>query len=105
MYAIIENGGKQYRVQEGDVFQLEKVPAQEGEIFEAAHVLAIVDGEKVSWGTPYVANATVSLKVLEQGKGEKIIIFKYKPKKHYRKLQGHRQPFSKVCVEKIVVNG
>jgi large subunit ribosomal protein L21 len=105
VYAIIETGGKQYKVQEGDVFNVEKVPIKEGETFEATHVLAVVDGEKVFLGTPYVEGASVSLNVLEHGKGEKILIFKHKAKKHYRKTRGHRQPFTKVVVEKIVVNG
>lgn len=105
VYAIIEIGGKQYKVEEGNVFNVEKVPVKEGETFEATHVLAVVDGEKVALGTPYVENASVTLKVLEHGKGEKIVIFKHKPKKHYRKTRGHRQPFTKVIVEKIVING
>lgn len=104
MYAIIESGGKQYKVSEGDVFNVERVPVKEGETFQPTHVLAVVDGEQVCLGTPYVENASVILKVLEHGKGEKIKIFKHKPKKHYRKTQGHRQPYTKVSVEKIGVH-
>ncbi|MGI6587492.1 MAG: 50S ribosomal protein L21 [Peptococcia bacterium] len=105
MYAIIETGGKQYKVEEGDVFNVEKVPIKEGETFEATQVLAVVDGENVSLGTPFVEGASVTLKVLEHGKGDKIVIFKHKPKKHYRKTRGHRQPYTKVTVETIIVNG
>ena len=105
MYAIIETGGKQYKVQEGDVFSLEKVDAKEGETFEVSQVLAVVDEENVSLGKPFVEGVSVVLKVIEHGKGDKIIIFKYKPKKKYRRTQGHRQPYTKVLVETITVNG
>ena len=105
MYAIIETGGKQYRVQEGDVLSIEKVDAKEGETFEVFQVLAVVDEENVSLGKPFVEGASVVLKVLEHGKDDKIIIFKYKPKKKYRRTYGHRQPYTKVSVETIAVNG
>jgi large subunit ribosomal protein L21 len=104
MYAIIETGGKQYKVQEGDVLNIEKVNAQEGESMEVTQVLAVVDEEKVSLGKPLVEGAKVVLKVLEHGKADKIIVFKYKPKKNYRKTRGHRQPYTKVIVEAIAVN-
>jgi len=105
VYAIIETGGKQYRVQEGDVLSIEKVDAQEGETFEVSQVLAVVDEENVSLGKPFVEGASVVLKVLEQGKDDKIIVFKYKPKKKYRRTFGHRQPYTKVSVETIAING
>ena len=105
MYAIIETGGKQYKVQKGDVLKIEKLSAQEGELVEVAQVLAVIDEKKVSLGKPLVQGAKVVLKVLEQGKGDKIIVYKYKPKKSYHKTQGHRQPYTKVIVEKIAVNG
>ncbi|MDD2211633.1 MAG: 50S ribosomal protein L21 [Clostridia bacterium] len=105
MYAIIETGGKQYKVQTGDVLHVEKVEAKEGETFAVAQVLAVIDGEKVSVGRPFVEGASVALKVLEHGKDDKILIFKYKAKKHYRKTRGHRQPYTKVVVENIAVNG
>jgi len=103
VYAIIETGGKQYRVQEGDVIRVEKLAAEAGETVEVDRVLAVVSDGDVRIGTPVVNGAKVVLKVLENGKGKKIIVFKYKPKKNYRRKQGHRQPFSKVVVEKILV--
>lgn len=102
MYAIIETGGKQYKVKEGDVIRVEKLDAEPGETLEISRVLAIVeDDNKVVVGRPVVEGAKAVLKVQEHGKGEKIIVFKYKPKKNYRKKQGHRQPFTQVVVEKI----
>lgn len=101
MYAIIETGGKQYRVQEGDTLNLEKLPAEAGENVEIDKVLAVVNGEEVKIGTPLVQGAKVILKVLRNGKDKKIIVFKFKAKKNYRRKQGHRQPFSRVLVEKI----
>lgn len=101
MYAIIETGGKQYRVSEGDVIRVEKLPAAEGESVEFTKVLAISKDGKLSVGNPWLEGSKVTAKVLQHGKGEKIIVFKYKPKKNYRKKQGHRQPFTEVQIEKI----
>ena len=101
MYAIIETGGKQYRVQEGDTLNVEKLPAENGESVEIDKVLAVVNGEEIKIGTPLVQGAKVILKVLRNGRDKKIIVFKYKAKKNYRRKQGHRQPFSHVLVEKI----
>lgn len=101
MYAIIETGGKQYRVQEGDVLRVEKLPVAEGETLDVEQVLALGGDGEPKIGTPLVAGAKVTLKVLEHAKGDKIIVFKYKAKKNYRRKTGHRQPFSKVKVEKI----
>lgn len=102
MYAIIATGGKQYRVQEGDVIFVEKLAANEGDTVEIIEVLAVAgDNEELKVGTPHVAGAKVTLKVVSQGKGKKIIVFKYKPKKNYRRKTGHRQPYTKVAVEKI----
>ena len=101
MYAIIMTGGKQYKVQEGDVVFLEKLAAEEGSAVTFDKVLAVSKDGKVSFGAPVLDAATVSGKVLGHGKGEKIIVFKYKAKKNYRNKQGHRQPYTKVQIEKI----
>ena len=95
MYAIIETGGKQYRVQEGDVITVEKLNAAVGETVCFDHVLVLGEGEGIQIGTPYVGTA-VEGTVVEEGKGKKVIIFKYKSKKDYRKKQGHRQPYTMV---------
>ncbi|MDA8235288.1 MAG: 50S ribosomal protein L21 [Clostridia bacterium] len=101
MYAIIQTGGKQYRVQEGDVLRVEKLEVEAGQTLEVKDVLAVAKDGQVKVGTPVVEGAKAVLKVLEHGKGKKIIVFKYKSKKNYRRKQGHRQPFTKVVVEKI----
>ena len=100
MYAIIETGGKQYRVQEGDVITVEKLNAAVGETVCFDHVLVLGEGEGIQVGTPYVGTA-VEGKVVEEGKGKKVIIFKYKAKKDYRKKQGHRQPYTMVKIEAL----
>jgi large subunit ribosomal protein L21 len=101
MYAIIETGGKQYKVAEGDVLRVEKLPVEVDQTVEIDKVLAVNKEGALTVGSPLVNGAKVILKVLEQGKGKKILVFKYKPKKNIRKRQGHRQPFTKVLVEKI----
>ncbi|WP_274362628.1 50S ribosomal protein L21 [Paenibacillus thermotolerans] len=101
MYAIIETGGKQYKVQEGDVIYIEKLEAAEGGQVTFDRVLAVSGGEGLKAGAPYVEGASVTGKVEKHGKGQKIIVFKYKPKKNYRRKQGHRQPYTKVTIEKI----
>lgn len=101
MYAIIETGGKQYRVSEGDTLYIEKLPSEVGETYEVDKVLAVEKDGQLQVGTPVVDGAKVLLKVEKHGKDRKIIVFKYKPKKNYRRKKGHRQPFTKVVVEKI----
>ena len=101
MYAIIETGGKQYRVQEGDVVFIEKLNVAEGDTVEFDNVLAVSNGTELTIGAPVVEGAKVSATVEKNGKARKVIIFKYKAKKDYRKKQGHRQPFTKVKIEKI----
>lgn len=101
MYAVIETGGKQYKVSEGDVIFIEKLEAAEGEAVTFDKVLVVADGEKVNVGAPVVSGATVTAKVEKQGKAKKIYVFKMKRKKNYRRKKGHRQPFTKVTIEKI----
>lgn len=101
MFAIIETGGKQYKVQEGDVIYIEKLDNNEGDSVTFDRVLAVSKGDGLVTGAPVVAGATVSGKIEKQGKGQKIIVYKYKAKKNYRRKQGHRQPFTKVTIEKI----
>lgn len=103
MQAIIVTGGKQYNVSEGDTLFIEKLPVEAGDDVTFDEVLAIVDGENTKFGAPTVAGASVSAKVVKNGKGKKITVFKYKPKKGYRKRQGHRQPYTKVEIGKISV--
>lgn len=100
MYAIIKTGGKQYVVEEGKVISIEKLDVEEGAEVTFDEVL-LVSGDNVKIGQPNVAGAKVTGKVLEQGKERKIRIFKYKAKSNYRRRQGHRQPFTKVKIEKI----
>jgi large subunit ribosomal protein L21 len=101
MYAIIETGGKQYKVEEGQVLYIEKLTATEGEAVTFDKVLFVSKDGKISAGTPSVAGATVTGTVEKHGKGEKVIVYKYKSKKNYRRKQGHRQPFTKVVIQKI----
>lgn len=101
MYAIIETGGKQYKVSEGDVVFIEKLNNEVGDTVCFDKVLAVSKDEKFSIGNPMVANAKVDAKILSQGKDKKIVVFKYKSKKGYSKKQGHRQPHTKVQIEKI----
>jgi large subunit ribosomal protein L21 len=100
MYAIIETGGKQVKVEEGQAIYIEKLDVEAGESVTFDKVL-FVGGENVKVGSPVVAGATVTAKVEKQGRQKKIIVFKYKAKKNYRKKQGHRQPYTKVIIEKI----
>ena len=103
MHAIIDTGGKQYKVAEGDTLFIEKLPVEAGEAVTFDKVLAVIDGENVTVGTPVVEGAKVDASVVKNGKGKKIIVFKYKPKKGYRRKQGHRQPYTKVTIGKISV--
>jgi len=101
MYAIIKTGGKQYRVAEGDTIIIEKLAANEGDVVTFDEVLTVVKDEEVVIGKPVVEGAKVTAKVETQGKDRKILVFKYKAKSNYRRRQGHRQPFTKVVIEKI----
>jgi large subunit ribosomal protein L21 len=101
MHAIIETGGKQYTVAEGDVVFIEKIEQNAGDKFTFDKVLAVLDGEKATFGAPVVEGASVEATVEKNGKGKKIRVFKYNAKKGYRKRQGHRQPYTKVTIGKI----
>ena len=101
MYAIIQTGGKQYRVAEGETLQVEKLNAEVGAEVVFEEVLTVVNDADVKIGAPVVEGAKVTAKVVEQGRGEKIFVFKYKAKANYRKRQGHRQPFTAVEIVKI----
>ena len=101
MYAVIEACGKQYKVSEGDVVFVEKLDVNEGEKVTFDKVLLLSDGDKVKVGTPTVKSTKVEATVLEHGKAKKILVYKYKAKKNERKTQGHRQPYTKIKIEKI----
>lgn len=101
MYAIIETGGKQYKVSEGDVITVEKLGVEAGSEYTFDKVLAVCDGDKMSFGAPTVSGAAVKATVIGDGKAKKVIIYKYKPKKGFHKKNGHRQPFTKLKIEKI----
>ena len=102
MKAVIVTGGKQYTVAEGDVLFVEKLNAEAESTVNFEQVLAVLDGENTKIGTPVVEGAKVEAKVVKNGKGKKITVFKYKAKKNEKKKIGHRQPYTKVQIEKIV---
>lgn len=101
MYAIIETGGKQYRISEGLKIKLEKLSGSEGEDVRINEVLAVNDGTNTFIGTPYVAGAYIDGRILSQGRGKKVIVFKYKRRKDYKKKNGHRQLYTELLIEKI----
>ena len=101
MQAIIVTGGKQYSVKEGDIIFVEKLGVEADATVTFDQVLAVVDGENSKFGAPVVAGASVEAKVLKNGKSKKITVFKYRPKKDSKSLQGHRQPYTKVVIENI----
>lgn len=103
MYAIIEACGRQYKVAEGDVVFFEKLDTEEGKKVTFSDVVLVADGETVEVGSPFVKGAKVEGKVVAHGKGKKIVVFKYKPKKNYRRKQGHRQPYTKVEITAVKV--
>ena len=103
MYAIIENGGKQYKIEEGKKVRLEKFAGAEGDEVKLENVLAVNMGEATLIGSPYVSGAYINGKVVAQGRNKKITVFKYKRRKDYKVKKGHRQPFTELFVEKIVV--
>ena len=101
MYAVIETGGKQYQVSEGDEIFIEKLPVEADAAVSFDKVIAIGAESGLTVGTPYVAGATVEAKVLKNGKAKKVTVFTYKPKKSSKRKMGHRQPYSKIKIEAI----
>ncbi len=103
MYAIIETGGKQYRVSEGDVLSVEKLPVEAGDTVDFDKVVAVSNDAGLTVGTPYVEGAKVAASVVKNGKAKKVLMMRYKPKKDVRVKRGHRQPFTQVKIESITV--
>lgn len=104
MYAVVATGGKQYKVSEGDILRVEKLAGDVGDTVSLDQVLMVSDGEDVRIGRPLVENAAVNASIVEQGKAKKILVFKYKRRKRYRKKQGHRQAFTAIKIDNIVNN-
>ncbi len=102
MYAVIATGGKQYKVSPGDVVRVESLEAKKGDTVELKEVYMIADGEKVSVGKPTLASARVTAEVVEEGRGEKLIIFKHRKRKGFRKTNGHRQNYTAIKVKEIL---
>ncbi len=100
-FAVIKTGGKQYKVSEGDVFEIEKLEIEDGKAIDFEEVLLVVDGEKIEVGKPKVEHAKVKASVVSQEKADKVVVFKYKKRKNSRKKTGHRQKLTKVKIEKI----
>ena len=105
MYAIFETGGKQYKVCAGDVLRIEKISGEAGTQVQFGNVLAFSDGEALQTGTPYLDAATINATITSVGRGDKVIIFKFKAKKDYRKKQGHRQPFTEIEIDNFTIGG
>lgn len=103
-YAIIEDGGKQYKVTEGSVIEVDFYNSEEGEHLDLEHVLLISDEDKVNIGTPFISGAKVEATVVSHFKGPKIVVFKYKPKERYRVKQGHRQKYTRLNIESIILD-
>lgn len=103
MYAIIQTGGKQYRVAPGDVVRVERLPGERGDEVVLDQVLLVTDGQEFQVGQPLVANAQVRCQIIRQGQGKKVIVFKKKRRKNYRRKQGHRQLFTALQVQEITI--
>jgi len=101
MYAVVKTGGKQYRVQEGQTVRIEKIDGEIGKSVQLGNVLMFSDDENVSVGQPTLDNVTVNAHIVAQDKSRKIIVFKYKRRKRYRRKQGHRQPFTAIKIDSI----
>ena len=103
IYAVVETGGKQYKVSPGQTIEVEKLPAG-GDTVELDKVYLIADGENVTVGKPTIAGAKVIASVVEEGKGEKVIVYKFKSKVRYRRKRGHRQPYTKLAIKEIIAS-
>ena len=103
MYAIIQTGGKQYRVSPGDVLRVERLPGERGDEVTLDQVLLVSDGQELRVGMPLVADAAVKTRIMQQGKGKKVLVYKKKRRKNYRRRQGHRQLFTALQVQEIIV--
>ena len=103
MYAVIKTGGKQFKVAEGDVLKVEKLTADVGKTLNLNSVLTLVDGDKVTIGTPMITGASIDATIVSHGKGDKVKSFKMNRRKGYRKSQGHRQSFTEIKINKIAV--
>jgi large subunit ribosomal protein L21 len=101
MYAVIKTGGKQYKVSQGDLLKVEKLDAEPGSEIEISEVLMVVDGDNVMVGTPVVESASVKARVIEHGKGKKVIVFKKKRRKGYKVKRGHRQHYTTLEIQEV----
>lgn len=101
VYAVVETGGKQYRVQEGDVFRIERLEGEAGQEIVLDKVLMIGGENAVKWGTPLVSGASVTAEIVSQARADKILVFKYKSKKNYRRMRGHRQYYTEIRIKGI----
>ena len=104
MYAIVESGGRQYRAEEGHTFSVEKLPYEVGEQIELSNVLLLANDEEMKVGQPTVAGVSVKATIVDQYRGEKIIVWKYRPKKRYRNRKGHRQSYTRLRIDEIVLS-
>jgi large subunit ribosomal protein L21 len=102
MYAVIATGGKQYKVSTGEILRIEKIPGEIGDTVAIDRVLMVAEGDDVTIGSPVVDNAVVNASIVEQAKAKKILVFKYKRRKRYRRKQGHRQPYTAIKIDNIV---
>jgi large subunit ribosomal protein L21 len=103
VYAIIQTGGKQYRVTPGDVLRVERLPGERGDEVVLNQVLMVTDGDNIQIGQPLVPNATVRTQIVQQGKGKKVLVYKKKRRKNYRRMQGHRQMFTALKIGEIIL--
>ncbi len=102
MYAVVRTGGRQYRVEQDMVVDVEKLPFEAGQTVELDDVLLVADGDKVTLGKPVVQGASVKATVVEQYRARKILVWKYTPKKRYRRLKGHRQQYTRLHIDEII---